>query len=129
MAIRKLRPGPIRVAVLSRIDDDLELLGLTLEEGRKLLAAAQSALVASQAEQWRFTCRISSLVSNRRGASNHAAVGLATPPLETVPIHSRVEFLSRQVLQRPRRALSLRFGGNWSAHGPCPSSRRAATSS
>src|ERR1700687_4400315 len=33
-----------------------------------------------------LTCRISSLVSNRRGASNHAAVGLSTPPLDTVPI-------------------------------------------
>jgi hypothetical protein len=48
----ELRPEPIRVAVLDRIDDDLEQLGLTLEEGRELLAAAQSALVVSQAEQW-----------------------------------------------------------------------------
>ncbi len=47
-----LRSEPIRVAVLDRVDDDLEQLGLTLEEGRELLAAAQSALVASQAEQW-----------------------------------------------------------------------------
>jgi len=29
--------------------------------------------------------RLSSLVSNRRGASNHAAVA-ATPPVETVPV-------------------------------------------
>jgi hypothetical protein len=33
-----LRREPIRLAVLDRIDDDLEQLGLTLEEGRALLA-------------------------------------------------------------------------------------------
>jgi hypothetical protein len=37
------------------MDNDLEQLGLTLEEGRELLAAAQSALVSSQAEQWLAT--------------------------------------------------------------------------
>jgi hypothetical protein len=46
------KPEPRRLAVLDRMDDDLEQLGLTLEEGRELLAAAQSALVSSQAEQW-----------------------------------------------------------------------------
>ena len=32
-----LRREPIRLAVLDRIDDDLEQLGLTLEEGRALV--------------------------------------------------------------------------------------------
>jgi hypothetical protein len=35
-----LRREPIRLAVLDRIDDDLERLGLTPEECRALLAAA-----------------------------------------------------------------------------------------
>jgi hypothetical protein len=35
--------------------------------------------------QRRSTCRISSLVSNRREAPNHAAMGLAIPAIETVP--------------------------------------------
>jgi hypothetical protein len=43
---------------------------------------------AVRSPQRRFTCRLSSLVSNRRGASNHAAVGLATPPIETVPTYT-----------------------------------------
>jgi hypothetical protein len=47
-----LRREPIRLAVLDRIDDDLEQLGLTLEEGRAPLAAAQSALISSDTEQW-----------------------------------------------------------------------------
>ncbi len=47
-----LRREPIRLAVLDRIDDDLEQLGLTLEEGRALLAAAQSALISSHTELW-----------------------------------------------------------------------------
>lgn len=47
-----LQPEPIRVVVLDRIDDDLEQLGLILEEGRELLASAQSALVGSQAARW-----------------------------------------------------------------------------
>jgi len=50
-----LRREPIRLAVLDRIDDDLEQLGLTLEEGRALLAAAQSALISSHTEQWLAT--------------------------------------------------------------------------
>jgi hypothetical protein len=50
-----LQPEPTRLAVLDRMDDDLEQLGLTSEEGRKLLAAAQSALVSSQAQQWLAT--------------------------------------------------------------------------
>ena len=55
LAESDLRPEPRRLAVLDRMDDDLEQLGLTLEEGRELLAAAQSALVSSQAEQWLAT--------------------------------------------------------------------------
>jgi hypothetical protein len=43
------------LAVLDRIDDDLEQLGLTLEEGRALLAAAQSALISRHTEQWLAT--------------------------------------------------------------------------
>jgi hypothetical protein len=46
-----LRREPIRLAVLDRMDDDLEQLGLTLEEGRALLAAAQSALISSHTER------------------------------------------------------------------------------
>ena len=49
-------PGePVNIAVLDRADDDLEQLGLTLEEGRELLAAAQSALVSRQAARWLAT--------------------------------------------------------------------------
>jgi hypothetical protein len=55
LAESDLQPEPRRLAVLDRMDDDLEQLGLTLEEGRELLAAAQSALVSSQAEQWLAT--------------------------------------------------------------------------
>jgi hypothetical protein len=50
-----LRRVPIRLAVLDRIDDDLEQLGLTLEEGRALLATPQSALISSHTEQWLAT--------------------------------------------------------------------------
>ena len=39
---------PIPLAVIQRHDDDLEQLGLSLAEGRELLAATQSALVSSQ---------------------------------------------------------------------------------
>jgi hypothetical protein len=55
LAESDMQPEPRRLAVLDRMDDDLEQLGLTLEEGRELLAAAQSALVSSQAEQWLAT--------------------------------------------------------------------------
>jgi transposase-like protein len=50
-----LRREPFRLAVLDRIDDELEQLGLTLEEGLVLLAAAQSALISSHTEQWLAT--------------------------------------------------------------------------
>jgi len=43
---------PIKIAVLDRPDEDLDQLGLTLEEGRELLAAAQSALIFRQAARW-----------------------------------------------------------------------------
>jgi hypothetical protein len=36
---------PIRLASIERPNDDLERLGLSLEEGRELMAAAQSAVV------------------------------------------------------------------------------------
>ena len=42
----------IPLAVFQRHDDDLEQLGLSLAEGRELLAATQSALVSSQASVW-----------------------------------------------------------------------------
>ena len=42
----------IPLAVIQRHDDDLEQLGLSLAEGRELLAATQSALVSSQASVW-----------------------------------------------------------------------------
>lgn len=40
---------PIPLAVIDRHDDDLEQLGLSLAEGRELLAAVQSVMVSSQA--------------------------------------------------------------------------------
>ena len=43
---------PISLAVSQRHDDDLEQLGLSLADGRELLAATQSALVSSQASVW-----------------------------------------------------------------------------
>ena len=43
---------PIPLAVIDRYDDDLEQLGLSLAEGRELLAAAQSVVVSSQASRW-----------------------------------------------------------------------------
>jgi hypothetical protein len=49
------RRDPIRLAVLDRIDDDFEQLELTLEEGRALLAVAQSALICSHTKQWLAT--------------------------------------------------------------------------
>jgi len=42
----------ISIAVIDRVDDDLEQLGLTLEEGRELLAATQSTLVSRQAARY-----------------------------------------------------------------------------
>jgi hypothetical protein len=47
-----LRREPIRLAVLDRIDDEFEQLGLTLEEGQALMAAAQLAIISSHTEQW-----------------------------------------------------------------------------
>jgi hypothetical protein len=38
---------PIRLAVIDRVDDDLEVLGLSLKEGRELIAAAQSAAISA----------------------------------------------------------------------------------
>jgi hypothetical protein len=38
---------PIRFGVIERDDDDLEYLGFSLEEGRTLMAAAQSAVVGA----------------------------------------------------------------------------------
>ena len=46
------RDIPIPLAVIERHDDDLEQLGLSLAEGRELLAATQSALISSQASAW-----------------------------------------------------------------------------
>ena len=46
---------PIPLAVIQRHDDDLDQLGLSLAEGRELLAATQSALVSSQASVWLST--------------------------------------------------------------------------
>jgi hypothetical protein len=46
---------PIRLAVVGRDDGNLEHLGFSLEEGRALMAAAQSALVSNQATQWLAT--------------------------------------------------------------------------
>jgi hypothetical protein len=44
---------PVRLAVIDRIDDDdLEQLGLSLDEGRALMTAAQSAVVSSQTMNW-----------------------------------------------------------------------------
>ena len=43
---------PIPIAVIHRRDDDLEQLGLSLAEGRELLAATQSVLVSRQACAW-----------------------------------------------------------------------------
>ena len=42
----------IPLAVFQRNDDELEQLGLSLADGRELLAATQSALVSSQASVW-----------------------------------------------------------------------------
>jgi hypothetical protein len=44
--------GPVRLAVIDRIDDDLEVLGFSLEEGRELFAAAQSAAISAHMQQW-----------------------------------------------------------------------------
>ena len=41
LAESDLQPEPRRLAVLDRMDDNPEQLGLTLEEGGELLAAAQ----------------------------------------------------------------------------------------
>jgi hypothetical protein len=46
---------PIRLAVIDRVDDDLEVLGLSLEEGRELIAAAQSAAISAHMQQWLST--------------------------------------------------------------------------
>jgi hypothetical protein len=43
---------PIRLAVIDRVDDDLEILGFSLEEGRELMAAAQSAAISAHMQQW-----------------------------------------------------------------------------
>jgi hypothetical protein len=43
-----LQCEPIRLASIDRPNDDLERLGLSLEEGRELMAAAQSAVVSNQ---------------------------------------------------------------------------------
>ena len=43
---------PTPLAVIDRYDDDFEQLGLSLAEGRELLAAAQSVGVSSQASRW-----------------------------------------------------------------------------
>ena len=43
---------PIPIAVIDRHDDDLEQLGLSLAEGRELLAATQSVLVSRQVCAW-----------------------------------------------------------------------------
>ena len=75
-----LRREPIRLAVLDRIDDDLEQLGLTLEEGRALLAAAQSALISSHTEQWLATqdyCRRCCESGPNRGSYAASDIGSA----------------------------------------------------
>ena len=51
---------PIPLAVIDRYDDDLEQLGLSLAEGRELLAAAQSVVVSrSLKKQNPFNRRLS----------------------------------------------------------------------
>jgi hypothetical protein len=41
--------------VIEPDDDDLEHLGFSLEEGRSLMAAAQSAVVSNHVTQWLST--------------------------------------------------------------------------
>ena len=47
-----LADQPVMLAVIERKDHDLTDFGLSLAEGRRLLAAAQSALAARQASTW-----------------------------------------------------------------------------
>jgi IS30 family transposase len=49
---------PIRLASIERPNDDLERLGLSLEEGRELMAAAQSAVVTLVERHSRFTALV-----------------------------------------------------------------------
>jgi hypothetical protein len=42
----------VKIAVIDRADEDLEQLGLTLEEGRDVLAAIQSVVVSRQAAKY-----------------------------------------------------------------------------
>lgn len=44
--------GAVTLAVVERCDGSLSKLGLTLAEGRTLLAAAQAALVSQQVDGW-----------------------------------------------------------------------------
>ncbi|MDM0117814.1 hypothetical protein QTI66_37600 [Variovorax sp. J22R133] len=44
--------GAVTLAVLERRDRSLSRLGLTLAEGRALLARAQNALVSQQVDAW-----------------------------------------------------------------------------
>jgi predicted DNA-binding protein (UPF0251 family) len=46
---------PIRLAVIERVDDDLEVLGLSLQEGRELMAAAQSVGISMHVQRWLIT--------------------------------------------------------------------------
>ena len=46
----EMAKDPIQIAVIHRRDDDLEQLGLSLAEGKELLAATQSVLVSCQAD-------------------------------------------------------------------------------
>lgn len=43
---------PVKIAVIDRADEDLEQLGLTLENGRDVLAAMQSVVVSHQAVKY-----------------------------------------------------------------------------
>ena len=47
-----LQREPLRLASIERPNDDLERLGLSLEEGREQMAAAQSAVVSNHVADW-----------------------------------------------------------------------------
>jgi hypothetical protein len=47
-----LQREPVRLISINRPDDDLEHLGLSLEEGRALMAAAQAAAVSNHVANW-----------------------------------------------------------------------------
>ena len=48
----EMAKDPIPIAVIHRRDDNLEQIGLSLAEGKELLAATQSVLVSCQADAW-----------------------------------------------------------------------------